>query len=147
MKFTDALRDRAAARIVLDPGDARYVTGSDEDQAKARAEWHRARFTHEVLSSKLEEIPRSRLQPVRGMRGMLEDTDSRDGDYYVVHRGTSVDLTFAENLVAYYFDPAGVPVLLERPNGIRSRAELEKRKAERAERRNAPKPPRRGKRR
>ena len=140
MKLTDALKDRAAARMILDPADPRFVTGSEEERAKVRAEWFRARFTHDVLSSKLEEIPRSNLQPVRGLPRTLEDTESRDGDYYTVYRGASVDLSFAENIVAYYFDPAGVPVLLERPTGVKSRAELEQRRAERAQARNTPRP-------
>ena len=140
MKLTDALKDRAAARLILDPADPRYVTGSEEERAEARREWLRARFTHDVLSSKLPEIPRSRLQPVRGLPRTLEDTESRDGDYYTVYRGTSVDLNFAENIVAYYFDSSGVPVLLERPTGVKSRAELERRRAERAQARNAPRP-------
>ena len=140
MKLTDALKDRAATRLILDPADPRYVTGSEEERVEARREWLRARLTHDVLSSKLPEIPRSRLQPVRGLRGMLEDTESPTGDYYVVYRGASVDLSFAENIVAYYFDAAGVPVLLERPTGVKSRAELEQRRAERAQARNAPRP-------
>ena len=144
--MTDALKNRGMARMVLDPADPRFVTGSEEERAQARREWLRARFTHEVLSSKLPEIPRSRLQPVRGLPRTLEDTESRDGDFYVVYRGASVDLSFTEHLAAYYFDSSGVPVLLERPSGVKSRAELEQRRAEREQRRNAPKPRRRMKR-
>ena len=145
MKFTDALRDRAAARMILDPADARYVTGSEEERTKARQEWLRARFTHQVMSSDLEEIPRANLRPLRGPR-VLEDTET--GDFYFVRLDGMIDMDFVKSAVAYYCAGDGTPVLLERPPGgmPQTRAELERRRAEREQRRNAPKPRRQGKR-
>ena len=145
MRITDALRDRAIARLVLDPADARFVTGSEEERAKARAEWHRQRFISQVLGSDLEEIPRARLQPLRGPR-LLEDTET--GSFYVPRRDGLIDLDYVKSAVAYYCDPTGAPVLLERPPGAlpQTRQELEERRAEREQRRNAPKPRRQAKR-
>lgn len=71
--------DRAA---LLDPNDARFVTGSGEDRKQARAEWHRQRFIAQVMRSALPEIPRSNLQPLRF--GTLEDTTS--GELYRARR-------------------------------------------------------------
>lgn len=64
--------------------------------------------------------------------------DTRTGEFYVARRDGLIDLTYT-SAVAYYVGPSGVPVLLERPHGIKSRAELERHQAEREERRNAPK--------
>ena len=140
MRLVDELKDGALARAILDPANPRLVVGSEEERAEARREWHQARFTREVFNSKLPEIPRSSLEPVRGLRRYLEDVASPDGDFYVVHGGASVDLTYAKSIVAYFVDAAGIPVLLERPTGVKSRAELEQRRAEREQRRKAPKP-------
>ena len=145
MKFTDALRDRAAARMILDPADPKYVTGSEEERKEARQAWYRQRFTAQVMSrDDLEEIPRANLHPLRGPR-LLEDTAT--GAFYVPRRDGLIDLDYIPDAVAYYVDPAGTPVLLERPTGgAKSRAELEQRRAERERRRNAPRPRRQVKR-
>lgn len=145
MKFTDALRDRAAARMILDPADARFATGSEAERAEARRQWYRARFTHEVLSrDDLVEIPRANLRPLRGR--LLEDTE--DGNFYLPRRDGLIDLDYIPNAVAYYCAADGTPVLLERPGGglPQTRQELAQRKAEREQRRNAPRPRRQVKR-
>ena len=135
MKFTDALRDRATARMILDPSAHKYVTGSEEEQQEARQAWHLQRFTHQVMSrDDLVEIPRSRLQSLRGTR-LLEDTET--GNFYVVRRDGLIDLEYIPNAVAYYCAADGTPVLLERPQASfpATRAELEQRRAERERRR------------
>jgi len=144
VKFTDALRDRAAARMILDPADARFVAGTEEERTKARQEWHRQRFAHQVMSSDLVEIPRAHLQPLRGPR-LLEDTAT--GDFYVPRRDGLIDMEYVKNAVAYFCAADGTPVLLERPSGVKSRAELEQVRGEREQRRNAPRPRRQVKRR
>lgn len=121
---------------VLDPADARYVTGSEEDKKQARAEWYRARFITEVMRANLEEIPRADLQEHRHLG--LEDT--RTGEFYVARRDGLVDLAFVPAAVAYFTDLSGLPILLEKPSGPQNRAELEQLKADREARRNAPQP-------
>lgn len=128
--------------MILDPADHRLVVGSEEERKEARQEWLRARFTHQVMSSDLEELPRSRLQPLRGPR-VLEDTES--GDFYFVRLDGMIDMDFVKSAVAYYCAADGTPVLLERPPGgmPQTRQEFEQRRAEREQRRNAPRPRRR----
>lgn len=145
INVVEALRDRATASVILDPADPRFETGSAEDRAKARAEWRRARFVHQVVNSGLQEIPRSRLQPLRGAR-LLEDTET--GSFYVERRDGLIDLEYVPDAVGYYSDSTGLPILLEHPSsGAKSRAEMEQLQAKREQRRNAAKPRRQAKRR
>ena len=124
---------------MLDPTDPRYVTGSPEDQKRARADWHRQRYIAQVMGSDLE-IPRADIAPLRF--GVVEDT--RTGTFYRRRRDQLPDLDYT-SATAYYVDAAGSPVLLERPStGPTNRSELEAQQAEREARRNAPKPPPRG---
>jgi hypothetical protein len=136
MKIAEALKDRTALKTLLDPADPRYVTGSPEDRKRARDEWHRHKFTAEVMSSGLPEIPRVDIALLRF--GMVENT--RNGDLYRVRRDGLIDLNWT-SAIAYYVDADGVPVLLEpSASGPKSRGELEAWEAEREQRRNAPKP-------
>jgi hypothetical protein len=136
MKITDALRDRTALSALLDTADPRHVTGSPEDRQRARDQWHRHRYTAQVMRSDLEEIPRKEIAPLRF--GLVEDTST--GAFYRPRRDGLVDLEYMTNAVAYYVDAAGSPVLLERPPGPQNRAEFERRQAERERRKAAPKP-------
>jgi hypothetical protein len=120
MKITDALRDRTALASLLDPEHPRYVTARQIDRKRARDEWHRHRFVAEVMRANLEEIPRADLEFLRF--GTVEDI--RTGDLYRLRRDGLVDLEYT-NAVAYYVGADSVPVLLERPPGPQTRAELE----------------------
>jgi hypothetical protein len=135
MKIGEVFKDRAALTELLDPTSPRFITGSEADQKQARDEWRRNRYVAEVMRSDLEEIPRSNLKPLR--YGTLEDTTT--GTFYRPRRDGLTDLNDATGTVAYYVDPDGTPVLLERPNGPKTQAELEQQQAEREQRRNAPK--------
>ena len=72
----------------LDPSDARFAIGTEEDRKRARAEWHRQRFIAQVMRSGLEEIPRSDVEPFKF--GLVEDT--RNGRFYRRRRDALVDL-------------------------------------------------------
>ena len=120
--------------VPLDPADARFVTGTAEEQRRARAEWRRARFIAQVMASNLPEIPRADL--TSGRFGRLEDT--RTGTFYRAALGQLHDLDYTP-AVAYFVGVDGTPFLLERPSGPKTRAELEQQQRERDERRNAPK--------
>ena len=119
----------------LDPSHERYATGTPEDRERARREWRQNRFTAQVMSSGMNEIPRSDIAALRF--GVVEDT--RTGTFYRVRRDGLIDLEWT-NANAYFVDAAGAPVLLEQPPGPKNRAELEQREAEREARRSAPKP-------
>ena len=95
MKITDALRDRAALKALLDPADARYVTGSPEDRKRAAEEWHRHRYAAQVMRSDMEEIPRSEVAPFRF--GVVR---TRTGSFYRPRRDGLVDLEHT-NALAY----------------------------------------------
>jgi hypothetical protein len=58
--------------------------------------------------------------------------DERTGDFFRARRDGVLDFDYAQRTaVAFFSGPDGVPVLLERPSGVKSRAELEQRRAER----------------
>lgn len=135
MRLHDSLRSLEEIRRALDPSDARFATGTEAEQAEARAEWRRQRRNHEIFASKLQELSRSELAFSR--RGFVEHLPS--GDYYRVAQGELVDMAYT-GAVAYFVNEGGDGVLLERPTGIKTRAELEQKQREREERRNAPKP-------
>ena len=120
---------------LLDPTDAAFVTGTEEDRKKARDEWHKARFVRQMMSSNLPEIRRSSLAFHRF--GIVEDTT--DGRLYRARRDGVADIGYVD-AAAYYFAASGVPVLLEPAPGPKTKAELEQRQAARMERRNALKP-------
>ena len=84
-----------------------------------------------MTNSDLEEIPPERLQHL-GPARLLEDVTT--GDFYSPRRDGLVDLDYVTNAVAYYLT-AGGQILLERPSGVKNRAELEQRQAEREQRR------------
>jgi hypothetical protein len=130
MKIADAFKDRAAWKTLLDPGDSKYVTGTEADQARARAEWHANRFLAQVMNSDLEEIPRADLQPFRP--GMLED--QRTGQLYHLYRGEFIDLAHP-GADAYFIAAGGSPVLLKKPQGPQTREEIEARRAANEQRR------------
>jgi hypothetical protein len=112
---------------MLDPSHPVFVTGTPQEQAQARVEWRRQRFTAQVMRSNLEEIPRSDLASIH--TGLLEDV--RDGTFYRPRRDEVADLDHTPSAVAYFVDSRGNPILLERPSGVKSRAELEQRRADR----------------
>jgi hypothetical protein len=118
---------------MLHPSDPRFVTGTQEQIAELRREWYRQRFTAQVMRSNLEEIPRSDLASIH--TGLLEDV--RDGTFYRPRRDEVADLDHTPSAVAYFVDSRGNPILLERPTGVKSRAELEQRRADREARRAA----------
>ena len=130
MKITDVFRDRTALTTLLDPSHPRSVTGSEEDRKQARAEWHQQRFTAEVMRSGLPEIPRADIAHQRF--GVVEDT--RNGTFFRARRDGLIDLHHTQ-AIAYYCDEAGTPILLERPPGAQTRAELEAQQTEREQRR------------
>ncbi len=101
-------------RDFLDPGHARYATGTPEDRERARREWRQTRFTAQVMSSGMNEIPRSDIAPMRF--GVVEDT--RTGTFYRVRRDGLVDLDWT-NATAYFVDAGGTPILLEPPTGAK----------------------------
>ena len=136
MKIADMFKDRAALKVLLDPNDERFVTGSEADRKQAREEWHRQRFIADVMRSDLVEIPRSNLEPFRYRT--LEDTTT--GTFYQPRLDGLIDLNYNPGAVAYYIDATGLPVLLEEPAGPRTRAELEQYHVAREQRRNARKP-------
>ena len=71
-------------------------------------------------------------------RGQIEDRAS--GNLYRAVRGDLIDPQ-SSGAVGYYLTDAGLPVYLERPVGSpQSRAELEAKRAELEQRRNASKP-------
>jgi hypothetical protein len=131
MNIADVFKDRAAAKLLLDPSHPRFVTGSEADQAKARAQWRADRFLHQLMSSDLSEIPRSDLRPFRP--GVLED--QRTGQFWKPHRGELVDLTYLPGAAAYFIAADGHPVVLEKPPGPQTRDELEARRAANEQRR------------
>lgn len=135
MRIVDALKDRETQRRLLDPADPRFVTGSEEDRKRARAEWRRQCFVAAVMNAKLVEIPRGDL--AFGRFGILENT--RTGDLYRARRGEIEDLDYSP-AVAYYVGADGLPVLLERPAGPKTVAEREQLRAEQERRRTAPRP-------
>jgi hypothetical protein len=112
---------------MLHPSDPRFVTGTQEQIAEVRREWYRQRFAAQVMRSNLEEIPRSDLASIH--TGLLEDV--RDGTFYRPRRDEVADLDHTPSAVAYFVDSRGNPILLERPTGVKSRAELEQRRADR----------------
>jgi hypothetical protein len=136
VKLGEVLKDRAAMKALLDPSDPRYVVGTEADRAKARDEWHAHRILAQLMRSDLEEVRRADLRPFRF--GLLEH--ERTGRFYQRHRGALVELHYVPNAVAWFVAADGSPVVLEKPSGPQTRAELEQQQAERAQRRNAPRP-------
>jgi hypothetical protein len=121
---------------MLNPTDPVFVVGSPQEQAQARAEWHRQRLIAQLMrADNVKEIPRADLRAFHA--GVLEDT--RTGEFYRPRRDGVIDLQYTQ-AVAYFFDAAGSPIVLERPSGIQNRAEFEERQAERERRRSAPRP-------
>ena len=121
---------------MMDPADPRFVTGTTEQIAQARLEWHRQQALQAAMRSSLPEIPRSDLSFQKF--GLIEHIGS--GNFYRALRGVVDDPQYSP-AVGYYIDEAGgLPVYLERPvSRPRDRAELEQMRAEREARRNAPK--------
>jgi hypothetical protein len=136
MKITDALRDRAQLAQLLDPASSIYVEGSEESRKEAREAWHRHRFVGQVMSSSLEELPRSDLS--FGRFGIVEHVPT--GRLFRLRRDGLIDLEFVPNAVAFYCDETGLPILLEPAPGAATRAEAEQRQAAREARRNQPRP-------
>lgn len=116
--------------------DQELVEGGEAAQRRAQAELRREQRLHVAMTSGWPELRRSDLEPAH--LGLLEHEPT--GDFYAVTRGEQ----FGENYdtaAAFYIDPAGDAVFLERPaSGAKSRAELEQAQARRAERRKQPRP-------
>lgn len=129
---------RTLIRPVVDLADRRFAEGTEESRRQARqeaAEQIRVYQQHEAaMRSQLPEVPRGQIE--FGKFGRVEIA----GEFYAVIRG-HVDDPSRSPAVAWYVDEHGEIVWLERPpSGPRSRAELEQREAERAQREATPKP-------
>ena len=128
MRTTDAARDLAR------PRSPKVVTGSPEDRRQARDEWHRHRYTAEVMRSTWR---RSRAQTSSRCGSGWSRT--RDG-----HRSASAarrpDRLRFTNAVAYFVDAAASPSCSSDRARTANRAELERKQAEREQREAAPKP-------
>ncbi len=117
-------------RPITDVNDQRLVTGTPEEQAQARREWQRHRRATEILKHpKLTEIPRSEFT---FGRYVIEHTASANGDYYLAFGGDPGFI--GDDVVASYVTATGDPVLLQRTRNPSSRAELERMRAQREER-------------
>ena len=122
--------------MTLDPADPMFVVGSDADRRRAREEFRRQQQIAAAMRSPLPEFPRSDL--AFGKHGQIEDRAS--GNLFRAVRGDLIDPQ-SSGAVGYYLTDAGLPVYLERPVGApQNRAELEAKRAELEQRRNASKP-------
>jgi hypothetical protein len=117
--------------------DQRFVAGSEEeDRRRTRDEYRRQHALDLAAKSGLPEIPHQDLEP--RPFAILEDRAS--GVFFVPIRGV-VDDPKRSGATAFYLDPSGQPVYLQRPaSGPKSRAELEQHRAEREARRAQPRP-------
>jgi hypothetical protein len=120
---------------IIDPADARFVTGSPEEIEEARRQWHRQRFAAQVANSALDQLDAADLKPHRF--GIVEHAPT--GRLYAVRRDELPDLEYA-NAIAYYVDASGAPRLLEEPPGPQSVQALAEQQANREKRRAAPRP-------
>ena len=115
---------------MIDPTDPRFVVGGEEDRRRARQEYLAAQRVAIAMRSGLPEIPRGNL--TFGRFGHIED---RSGEFYRRRRGEIEDPKHS-SAVAFYLDPGGDPIYLERPvGGPRNHEELEQRRAENEQRR------------
>ena len=135
MKISDAFKDRVQLTRLLDPAGREFVEGDETTRAEARRAWHAHRWTAQVMSSTLEELPRSELAFRRF--GIVEHVPS--GRLYRLRKDQLPDIEYS-SASAFFTDANGVPVLLEPPPGPQTVDEAERRQAARMERRNAPKP-------
>ena len=111
--------------VYLDPADKRLITGTPQEQERARREFARQREIQAIMRRIDREIPRSDL-----IFGRWVEVAST-GELFHPWAG---DVWFAPEGVVYYFDETGFPRLLE-PADPRSRSELEKRKTAKEQRR------------
>jgi hypothetical protein len=122
---------------MLDPTDAVFVTGTEEEREAARRRWHRERFAAQVAASSLEQLDPAALTESRF--GITEHRPS--GRLYKIRPDQLIDLDFAGSAVAYYMTADNRIVLLELPSGAQSRQAADEQQAERERRRNQPKEP------
>ena len=108
----------------FNPNDPRLVTGTPDQQRRARREWEAARAAHAIISTK-EEIPRSQLV---FSKYWIED---EQGNFFREFGG---DPAYAYTVRFFYFNPDGMPIMLE-PADPPNRAELERRQARKEQRR------------
>lgn len=110
----------------VSPDDPRLIAGTPAEQQEKRREYRRQQEARGIISNIEREVPRSDL--IFGPRWVeLEST----GELFHPWGG---DVMFAPKGVAYYIDETGFPRMLE-PADPPSRAEIEKRKAAREQRR------------
>ena len=109
----------------LDPNDPRLITGTPQEQERARREFARQREIQAIMRRIDREIPRSEL-----IFGRWVEVAST-GELFHPWLG---DVWFAPEGVVYYVDETGFPRLLE-PADPPSRAELERRQAAKEQRR------------
>lgn len=134
MRIVDALRDREQARRLLDPNAHELFTGTPQEQEQAR----RARARHMRIAgifnnSRLREIPRSELDFEALGGRMIEHVASRDGDFY--HQFGGDPQFTGDDVTAYYVTEDGTPVMLQRASSPSSRADLERIRARKEQRR------------
>jgi hypothetical protein len=114
---------------MMDPTDARLVTGTPAQMQEARREFRRQQRLHIAMQSTLPELPRSDLAFHK--LGLIEDVAS--GNLYRAARGELTDPNHS-SAVGYYITEAGDPIYLERPVGM-PHDELNAQHADREERR------------
>jgi hypothetical protein len=108
--------------------DQEIVEGGEDAQRRARDELRREQRLRVAMQSGWPELARADLIPAH--LGLLEHTPT--GDFYAVSRGEQYGEKF-DTAAAFYIDPTGAAVFLERPSsGPKTRAELEARRSRKA---------------
>lgn len=115
--------------------DQELVEGGEDAQRRAQDDLNREQRLRVAMNSGWPELPRSDLAPAH--LSLLEHTPT--GEYFLISRGEQTGEKY-DTAAAFYIDPNGDPVFLERPaSGPKSKAELAQQRAEQEARRDAPK--------